>query len=155
MFRGTDVETQKGTLQLDRHVVCAGVQRALNGWCILEVIMHTHDRRHLLELMNMPRKETMLYFLGLLLMHKDPGNTAAMSQLSWLHTGLSGAGSSDPKDSPMTKGREGEGLWGETMRLFVMAGTSSSFPAHEPLIRSETRAASFRLNIARKQSFWL
>lgn len=72
--------------------------------------MHTHDRRHLLELMNMLRKETMLYFLGQRLMHKDSGNTAAMSQLSQLHTGVSGAGSSDPKESPMTEGREGEGL---------------------------------------------
>lgn len=83
-------------------------------------------------------------------MHKDSRNTPAMSQLSQLHTGVSDAGSSDPKDSPMTEGREGEGLRGETIRLFVMAGTSSSFLAHEPLIRSETRAASFRLNIARK-----
>lgn len=72
--------------------------------------MHTHDRRHLLELKNVLRKETMLYFLGLLLMHKDSRNTAAMSQLSQLHTRVSGAGSSDPKESPRTEGREGEGL---------------------------------------------
>lgn len=72
--------------------------------------MHTHDRRHLLELTNMLRKETMLYFLGLLLRHKDSGNTAAMSQLSQPHTGVSAAGSSDPKDSPTTKSREGEGF---------------------------------------------
>lgn len=72
--------------------------------------MHTHDRRHLPELVNTLRKETVLYFLGLLLMHKDSRNAAAMSQLSQLHAGLSGAGSCGPKESPTTKGREGEGL---------------------------------------------
>lgn len=69
----------------------------------------------------------MLYFLGLLLRHKDSGNTAAMSQLSQLHRGVSGSGSSDPKESPMTEGREGEGFWERPSAYLSWQGRAAAF----------------------------